>query len=183
VKPFFWYDPRSRRTLHVQLKNPQPQSHHYREQRAPSCDHYLLEDRDELNGWWLRSNHKGYIFFYDTAVTSSRIWERWSISKSESRDYFGELMNNGEYVSHRHRRAALTAARRLLGYFRMVKLGREIIRSLSKTTVLKKSSDEFRAYWFQSLGCVLGFDWHSRAFTPFCALKRGLAGERRMGSR
>jgi uncharacterized protein len=47
--------------------------------------------------------------------------------------------------------------------------------------ILKRISDP---YWFQSLGCVLGFDWHSSGVTTtVCgALKEGLRGrERELG--
>lgn len=62
---------------------------------------------------------------------------------------------------------------------RMVRLGREIIRLIVEDygpeEVLKRISDP---YWFQCLGCVLGFDWHSSGVTTtVCgALKEGLKG-------
>lgn len=62
---------------------------------------------------------------------------------------------------------------------RMVKLGREIIRLIVEADgpeeILRRISDP---YWFQSLGCVLGFDWHSSGVTTtVCgALKEGLRG-------
>lgn len=62
---------------------------------------------------------------------------------------------------------------------RMVKLGREIIRLIVEDDgpeeILRRISDP---YWFQSLGCVLGFDWHSSGVTTtVCgALKEGLRG-------
>jgi uncharacterized protein len=62
---------------------------------------------------------------------------------------------------------------------RMVKLGREIIRLIIEDNgpeeILRRISDP---YWFQSLGCVLGFDWHSSGVTTtVCgALKEGLRG-------
>ena len=44
---------------------------------------------------------------------------------------------------------------------RMVKLGREIVRLIIEDNgpeeILRRISDP---YWFQSLGCVLRFDWH-----------------------
>ena len=51
---------------------------------------------------------------------------------------------------------------------RMVKLGREIIRLIIEDNgpeeILRRISDP---YWFQSLGCILGFDWHYLgAFEP-----------------
>jgi hypothetical protein len=62
---------------------------------------------------------------------------------------------------------------------RMVRLGREIIRLIAEDhgpeELLIRISDPF---WFQSLGCVLGFDWHSSGVTTtVCgALKEGLKG-------
>src|SRR5438128_554228 len=60
---------------------------------------------------------------------------------------------------------------------RMVKLGREIVRLIIEDNgpeeILSRISDP---YWFQSLGCVLGFDWHSSGVTTtvWGALKEGL---------
>ena len=62
---------------------------------------------------------------------------------------------------------------------RMVRLGREIVRLIIQDNgpeeILRRISDP---YWFQSLGCVLGFDWHSSGVTTtVCgALKEGLRG-------
>jgi len=62
---------------------------------------------------------------------------------------------------------------------RMVRLGREIVRLIVEDygpeEALKRISDP---YWFQCLGCVLGFDWHSSGVTTtVCgALKEGLKG-------
>src|ERR671919_14880 len=62
---------------------------------------------------------------------------------------------------------------------RMVRLGREIVRLIIENSgpeeILKRISDP---YWFQSLGCVLGFDWHSSGVTTtVCgALKEALRG-------
>jgi hypothetical protein len=68
---------------------------------------------------------------------------------------------------------------------RMVRLGREIVRLIVEDKgpeeVLRRISDP---YWFQSLGCVLGFDWHSSGVTTtVCgALKEGLRGlEKELG--
>jgi uncharacterized protein len=68
---------------------------------------------------------------------------------------------------------------------RMVRLGREIVRLIVEDQgpreLLTRISDP---YWFQSLGCVLGFDWHSSGVTTtVCgALKEGLRGmERELG--
>jgi uncharacterized protein len=68
---------------------------------------------------------------------------------------------------------------------RMVRLGREIVRLVVEEhgpeELLIRISDP---YWFQSLGCVLGFDWHSSGVTTtVCgALKEGLKGmERDLG--
>ncbi len=68
---------------------------------------------------------------------------------------------------------------------RMVRLGREIVRLIVEEhgpeELLVRLSDP---YWFQSLGCVLGFDWHSSGVTTtVCgALKEGLKGmERELG--
>jgi uncharacterized protein len=68
---------------------------------------------------------------------------------------------------------------------RMVRLGREIVRLIIEEhgpqEILKRVSDP---YWFQSLGCVLGFDWHSSGITTtVCgALKEGLRGrEKELG--
>ncbi len=60
---------------------------------------------------------------------------------------------------------------------RMVRLAREIVRLLVEEhgpdEVLRRLSDPF---WFQALGCVLGFDWHSSGVTTtVCgALKEAL---------
>lgn len=68
---------------------------------------------------------------------------------------------------------------------RMTKLGRSIIillvRDEGPAGVLQKLADPF---WFQALGCLLGFDWHSSGLTTtVCgALKEGLRGcERELG--
>ncbi len=62
----------------------------------------------------------------------------------------------------------------------MVKLGREIM----KVIVFEYGEEEFvkriaDPFWFQSLSCVLGFDWHSSGTTTVTlgALKEGLKGE------
>ena len=60
---------------------------------------------------------------------------------------------------------------------RMMLLGTEIIEALviyfGRKEVLVRLSDPL---WFQSLGCVLGMDWHSSGITTsvMYALKRGL---------
>src|SRR5258706_316835 len=65
---------------------------------------------------------------------------------------------------------------------RMVRLGREIARLIVEDQgpreLLARISDP---YWFQSFGCVLGFDWHSSGVTTtVCgALKEGLRGMER----
>jgi uncharacterized protein len=62
---------------------------------------------------------------------------------------------------------------------RMVKLSREIISLMvmecGTQIVLEKLSDP---YWFQALGCVLGFDWHSSGLTTTTcgAIKEGIKG-------
>ena len=62
---------------------------------------------------------------------------------------------------------------------RMKKLAREItciiISEYGQEEFLKRLSDPF---WFQSFGCVLGFDWHSSGVTTTVggALKEGLKG-------
>jgi uncharacterized protein len=68
---------------------------------------------------------------------------------------------------------------------RMVKLGREITRLIVEhhgpEVFLQRIADP---YWLQSLGCVLGFDWHSSGVTTtVCgALKEALRGrERELG--
>ena len=68
---------------------------------------------------------------------------------------------------------------------RMVRLGREITRLIVENdgpeAFLKRIADPF---WLQSLGCVLGFDWHSSGLTTtVCgALKQGLKGrEKELG--
>ena len=68
---------------------------------------------------------------------------------------------------------------------RMVRLGREITRLIVENNgpqaFLQRIADP---YWLQSLGCVLGFDWHSSGVTTtVCgALKEGLKGrERELG--
>lgn len=68
---------------------------------------------------------------------------------------------------------------------RMVKLAREItiaiVSDYGPQEMLRRLS---HPYWFQSFGCVLGFDWHSSGVTTtLCgALKEGLKGiERDLG--
>lgn len=62
---------------------------------------------------------------------------------------------------------------------RMKKLAREIIlimlRDYGSQEIIKRLSDPF---WFQALGCVLGFDWHSSGLTTtVCgALKESIKG-------
>ena len=62
---------------------------------------------------------------------------------------------------------------------RMKELAREIslviIDQFGSLEMLRRLSDPF---WFQSFGCVLGFDWHSSGLTTtLCgALKEGLRG-------
>ncbi len=61
---------------------------------------------------------------------------------------------------------------------RMARLGRVMVEALvleyGRTEVLRRLADPF---WFQSLGCVMGMDWHSSGITTSVlgALKRGLA--------
>jgi hypothetical protein len=65
---------------------------------------------------------------------------------------------------------------------RMVKLGREITLAIAiefgPDEMLRRIADPF---WFQALGCVLGFDWHSSGVTTtLCAaLKEALRGMER----
>jgi hypothetical protein len=51
-------------------------------------------------------------------------------------------------------------------FTRMVALSREILRVIVEEygpgEVLQRVSDPF---WFQALGCALGFDWHSSGLT------------------
>lgn len=62
-------------------------------------------------------------------------------------------------------------------FSRMVRLSREIVRHLAAEygpqELLRRLSDPF---WFQALGCVLGFDWHSSGVTTTTcgALKEAL---------
>ena len=64
-------------------------------------------------------------------------------------------------------------------FAKMVELGREIslavIEEFGREEFLKRLSDP---YWFQALGCVLGYDWHSSGLTTVTcgALKEGLSG-------
>jgi hypothetical protein len=61
---------------------------------------------------------------------------------------------------------------------RMARLGRVLVEALvleyGRHEVLRRLADPF---WFQSLGCVMGMDWHSSGITTSVlgALKRGLA--------
>jgi hypothetical protein len=61
----------------------------------------------------------------------------------------------------------------------MSRLAREIsiiiVSDFGADEMLRKMSDP---YWFQALGCVLGYDWHSSGVTTtVCgALKDGLKG-------
>ncbi len=68
---------------------------------------------------------------------------------------------------------------------RMTALAREIVQCVAgefgPEELLARVSDP---YWFQALGCVLGFDWHSSGLTTTVtgALKEGLRGlERELG--
>lgn len=60
---------------------------------------------------------------------------------------------------------------------RMARLGRVMVEALvleyGRAEVLRRLADPF---WFQSLGCVMGMDWHSSGITTSVlgALKRGL---------
>jgi hypothetical protein len=70
-------------------------------------------------------------------------------------------------------------------FSRMVRLAREItahgVCEYGSEEMLRRLSDP---YWFQALGCVLGFDWHSSGVTTTVtgALKEGLRGtERELG--
>src|SRR6187399_729395 len=60
---------------------------------------------------------------------------------------------------------------------RMGKIGLAIVESIcieyGKDEVVRRLSDPF---WFQSLGCVMGMDWHSSGITTSVmgALKKGL---------
>ena len=62
---------------------------------------------------------------------------------------------------------------------RMVKLSREIaiaiVTEFGAEEMLRRLSDPF---WFQALGCILGWDWHSSGVTTVVcgALKEGLRG-------
>ncbi len=62
-------------------------------------------------------------------------------------------------------------------FSRMVALSREItialITEFGASEFLRRLSDP---YWFQALGCVLGFDWHSSGLTTTVtgALKEGI---------
>jgi hypothetical protein len=68
----------------------------------------------------------------------------------------------------------------------MTLLAREIITALaseiSPEEILRKFSDP---YWFQALGCVLGFDWHSSGLTTTVlgAAKEGIKGPLKRESR
>jgi hypothetical protein len=61
---------------------------------------------------------------------------------------------------------------------RMARLGRVLVEALvhqyGRNEVLRRLANPF---WFQSLGCVMGMDWHSSGITTSVlgALKRGLA--------
>jgi uncharacterized protein len=61
---------------------------------------------------------------------------------------------------------------------RMAELGRVVVEALllhfGRDEVLRRLAHPF---WFQSLGCVMGMDWHSSGITTsvLAALKRGLA--------
>jgi hypothetical protein len=64
-------------------------------------------------------------------------------------------------------------------FSRMVAVSREItialITEFEAKEFLRRLSDP---YWFQALGCVLGFDWHSSGLTTTVtgALKEGMKG-------
>ena len=62
---------------------------------------------------------------------------------------------------------------------RMVRLGRQVLLAMAEAMaaeeILARLADPF---WFQSLGCLLGFDWHSSGVTTTTcgALKQGIRG-------
>lgn len=64
-------------------------------------------------------------------------------------------------------------------FARMTALSRqilyEVVREFGRKALLERLSDPF---WFQALGCVLGFDWHSSGLTTTVtgAIKEGLRG-------
>jgi hypothetical protein len=64
-------------------------------------------------------------------------------------------------------------------FSRMVRLAREItchvVSEYGSDDVLRRLADPF---WFQALGCVLGFDWHSSGVTTTttAAIKEGIKG-------
>jgi hypothetical protein len=64
-------------------------------------------------------------------------------------------------------------------FVKMAALARQVIylmvREFGRAAFLERISDP---YWFQSLGCLLGFDWHSSGLTTTVtgALKEGLRG-------
>ena len=64
-------------------------------------------------------------------------------------------------------------------FSRMVRLAREItihiVSEYGRDEMLRRLSDPF---WFQALGCVLGFDWHSSGVTTTVtgAVKEGIRG-------
>ncbi|HIE47328.1 TPA: DUF763 domain-containing protein [Candidatus Bipolaricaulota bacterium] len=59
-------------------------------------------------------------------------------------------------------------------FSRMVSLGREVLCALAEefgpVEVLRRLADP---YWFQALGCFLGFDWHSSGLTTTCGALKG----------
>ncbi len=68
----------------------------------------------------------------------------------------------------------------------MVKLAREItiavVADFGAEEMLKRLA---HPYWFQTFGCILGFDWHSSGITTilYGALKQGIKGlEQDLGS-
>jgi uncharacterized protein len=67
-------------------------------------------------------------------------------------------------------------------FSRMVKLSRElvghVVEEYGPDEVLRRFSDP---YWFQALGCVLGFDWHSSGVTTTVtgAVKEAIRGRER----
>src|SRR4029077_8226658 len=110
---------------------------------ANQAINYLLEDRDELD--WLVAigpNHKGDIFFYDTGGDVIQdLGALEYIKERILRDYFGETDDRCAALASPSFR--FTVAKRPLGYFReWSNWGAKLFASSSKTTVLKKSSDE-----------------------------------------
>jgi len=131
-------------------------------------------------------NHKGDIFFYDTAVTSSGSGSAGVYQRANPQRFTSaKLMNNGSMYRTGIAELPLHGGKPSLAISENGQTGEKLFVSLSKTTVLKKSSDESPTLLVSILRLRSRFRlaflgrYHHRCG----ALKEGLRGERKNGVR